>query len=181
MSWSDWKVGIHHSQWIQSAMIYWTFGKTWPSTAVKLKVCFVTTFQVKYVNWSKYCSSTGVVHFCNLILILMLIVLKVFQLAFCISRYLRYNYLHVSMAAQCNLTNSSDFASDSPMHTLLPVPKGLKLGGIPVNLPSASRNRDGSNLWGSFQCLWSCNSSWRFGQTWVPFGMLYSPWVKNRQ
>ena len=76
----------------------------------------------------------------------MLIVLKVFQLAFSISRYLRYNYLHVSMAAQCNLTNSSDFASDSPMHTLLPVPKGLKLGGIPVNLPSASRNRDGSNL-----------------------------------
>ena len=52
----------------------------------------------------------------------------------------------LSMAVQCNLTDNSDFASDSPMHTLLPVPKGLKLGGIPVNLPSVSRNREGSNL-----------------------------------
>ena len=119
----------------------------WKNMAVNsCKIEIMLCYQVKYDNWSKYCSSTGVVHFCNLILILMLIVLKVFQLAFSISRYLRYNYLHVSMAAQCNLTNSSDFASDSPMHTLLPVPKGLKLGGIPVNLPSVSRNREGSNL-----------------------------------
>ena len=79
----------------------------------------------------------------------------------------------------CHLTNNSVFANDSPMQTLLPVPNGLKLGGIPVNLPSASRNRDGSNLLGSFQCLSSCSSSWRFGQTWVPFGIVYSPWLKT--
>ena len=132
--------------------------------------------EVKYVNFSQYCLELELWFSVLWFLWLIFIILKIFK-NFFVYHMLWDNYL--STVVCCLLTNSSVFANDSPMHTLLPVPNGLKLGGIPVNLSSASRNRDGSNLLGSFQCLSSCSSSWRFGQTWVPFGMVYSPWLKR--
>ncbi len=73
------------------------------------------------------------------------------------------------------LTSNADLARASPGQTLLPPPKALKAGGLPANLPSASRKWVGSKVVGFLHCVLSLCKASRFVQTWVPFGIWYSP------
>lgn len=67
--------------------------------------------------------------------------------------------------------NSSIFASCSPMHTLRPIPNGIKHSFL-SNFPSPFKKRVGLKLSGSSHTVGSLWTDHRLGKTTVPLGIV---------